>query len=71
VAVAHPAAPIADILSGFPMFRFFENLVDPYQPYDQQDAPPTRLWPFLKDYVRPFKGVFAWTGVFSVRQCHP
>jgi ATP-binding cassette, subfamily B, multidrug efflux pump len=48
------------------MFRFFENLVDPYQHYDQQDAPPTRLWPFLKDYIRPFKGVFAWTGVFSV-----
>jgi ATP-binding cassette, subfamily B, multidrug efflux pump len=48
------------------MFRFFENLVDPYQPYVEQDAPPTRLWPFLKDYVRPFKGVFAWTALFSV-----
>jgi ATP-binding cassette, subfamily B, multidrug efflux pump len=48
------------------MFRFFENLVDPYQPYDQVDAPPTRLWPFLKDYVRPFKGVFAWAALFSV-----
>jgi ATP-binding cassette, subfamily B, multidrug efflux pump len=48
------------------MFRFFENLVDPYQPYVEQDAPPTRLWPFLKDYVRPFKGVFAVTAVFSV-----
>jgi ATP-binding cassette subfamily B multidrug efflux pump len=48
------------------MFRFFENLVDPYQPYAETDTPPTRLWPFLKDYVRPFKGVFAWTAVFSV-----
>ncbi len=48
------------------MFRFFENLVDPYQPYDEQDAPPTRLWPFLKDYVRPFKGVFVVTALFSV-----
>jgi ATP-binding cassette subfamily B multidrug efflux pump len=48
------------------MFRFFENLVDPYQPYVEQDAPPTRLWPFLKDYVRPFRGVFAVTAVFSV-----
>ncbi|WP_103257412.1 ABC transporter ATP-binding protein [Tabrizicola aquatica] len=48
------------------MFRFFENLVDPYQPYVEQDAPPTRLWPFLKDYVRPFRGVFMGTGVFSV-----
>jgi len=48
------------------MFRFFENLVDPYQPYVEQDAPPTRLWPFLKDYVRAFRGVFAVTALFSV-----
>ena len=48
------------------MFRFFESLVDPYQPYAEQDAPPTRLWPFLKDYLRPFKGVFAVTALFSV-----
>jgi ATP-binding cassette subfamily B multidrug efflux pump len=48
------------------MFRFFENLVDPYQPYAEQDAPPRRLWPFLKDYVRPFKGVFVVTALFSV-----
>jgi ATP-binding cassette subfamily B multidrug efflux pump len=48
------------------MFRFFENLVDPYQPYAEQDAPPRKLWPFLQDYVRPFKGVFAVTALFSV-----
>ncbi len=48
------------------MFRFFENLVDPYQPYVETDTPPTRLWPFLKEYVRPFKGVFAVTALFSV-----
>jgi ATP-binding cassette subfamily B multidrug efflux pump len=48
------------------MFRFFENLVDPYQPYAEQDAPPRKLWPFLRDYVRPFKGVFAVTALFSV-----
>ena len=48
------------------MFRFLENLVDPYQPYVEQDAPPTRLWPFLKDYIRPFKGIFAVTALFSV-----
>jgi ATP-binding cassette, subfamily B, multidrug efflux pump len=48
------------------MFRFFENLVDPYQPYVETDTPPTRLWPFLKDYIRPFKGVFAVTALFSV-----
>jgi ATP-binding cassette subfamily B multidrug efflux pump len=48
------------------MFRFFENLVDPYQAYAETDTPPTRLWPFLREYVRPFRGVFAWTALFSV-----
>ncbi|MES2144259.1 MAG: ABC transporter ATP-binding protein [Pseudomonadota bacterium] len=48
------------------MFRFFENLVDPYQPYVETDTPPTRLWPFLKEYVRPFRAVFAVTALFSV-----
>ncbi len=48
------------------MFRFFENLVDPYQPYAQTDTPPRRLWPFLRDYVRPFRAVFAVTALFSV-----
>ena len=48
------------------MFRFLENLVDPYQPYAEVDAPPTRLWPFLRDYVRAFRKVFAVTAVFSI-----
>ena len=48
------------------MFRFFETLVDPYGPHDAADAPPTRLWPFLKTFARPFRRVFWWTGVLSV-----
>jgi ATP-binding cassette, subfamily B, multidrug efflux pump len=44
------------------MFRFFENLVDPFAPYEERDAPPTRLLAFVRDYVRPFRTVF----VFSV-----
>ena len=48
------------------MFGFFENLVDPYAAYEQTDAPPRRLWPFLKDYIRPFRGVFIVTALFSV-----
>jgi ATP-binding cassette subfamily B multidrug efflux pump len=48
------------------MFRYFENLVDPYQPYVETDTPPTRLWPFLKDYVQAFRKVFAVTALFSV-----
>lgn len=48
------------------MFRFFENLVDPYVPYEEKDQPPTKLWPFLRDYAQPFKRVFAWTAFLSV-----
>ncbi|MCF2906054.1 ABC transporter ATP-binding protein/permease [Octadecabacter sp. CECT 8868] len=48
------------------MFRFFENLVDPYQPYAEDNTPPTRLWPFLKTYVKPFKRVFWAAGIMSV-----
>ena len=48
------------------MFRFFENLVDPYEPYQQDDTPPTRLWPFLKTYARPFKRVFWAAGIMSI-----
>jgi len=39
------------------MFRFFENLVDPYEAYDDTDAPPSRLLPFLNEYLRPLRKV--------------
>ncbi|ALG88893.1 MULTISPECIES: ABC transporter ATP-binding protein [Actibacterium] len=48
------------------MLRFFENLVDPYTPYKDSDHPPQRLWPFLWEYSRPFKRVFAVTAVLSI-----
>jgi len=48
------------------MFRFFENLVDPYAPYEEKDAPPPRLLPFLMDYARPFHGVFAVTAALKM-----
>ncbi len=48
------------------MFRYFEGLVDPYGPYEQTDTPPRRLWPFLKDYIRPFRIVFTITAALSV-----
>ncbi|EPX84460.1 ABC-type multidrug transport system, ATPase and permease component [Rubellimicrobium thermophilum DSM 16684] len=47
------------------MFRLFENLVDPFAPYPPEDAPPRRLWPFLKGYMRPFRAVFWATGLFA------
>ena len=48
------------------MFRFFETLVDPYQHYELSDSPPRKLWPFLKQYIRPFRKVFAVTALLSV-----
>ena len=48
------------------MFRFFENLVDPYISYPQKDHPPQTLLAFMLDYAQPFKRVFWVTGITSV-----
>ncbi|UWQ53747.1 ABC transporter ATP-binding protein [Leisingera caerulea] len=48
------------------MFRFFENLIDPYCAYPESNTPPTRLWPFLRDYSKPFKSVFILAALMSV-----
>ncbi|QFT58218.1 Putative multidrug export ATP-binding/permease protein [Sulfitobacter sp. THAF37] len=48
------------------MFRFFENLVDPYVSYEETDTPPSKLWPFLRDYAVPFKRIFLLTAFMSV-----
>ncbi|NSY37428.1 ABC transporter ATP-binding protein [Leisingera sp. ANG59] len=48
------------------MFRFFENLIDPYCAYPETNTPPTRLWPVLRDYSKPFKSVFILTALMSV-----
>ena len=47
------------------MFRFFENLVDPYCDYPLEDRPPTKLWPFLKAYAQPFRGLFVVTAILT------
>lgn len=48
------------------MFRFFENLIDPYCDYPEENRPPTRLWPFMKAYSVPFRLVFFWAALLSV-----
>jgi len=48
------------------MFRFFENLVDPFSPYEESDTPPNRLWPFLLSYARPFRSVLTFAVLFKV-----
>ncbi|MBM1632971.1 ABC transporter ATP-binding protein [Sulfitobacter mediterraneus] len=48
------------------MFRFFENLINPYVTYTEHDKPSQKLWPFLWDYSQPFKKVFALTAFMSI-----
>ena len=48
------------------MFRYLENLVDPYEAYDEVDAPPTKLLPFMLSYSAPFKRLFWFTALLSV-----
>ncbi|MGR3468839.1 MAG: ABC transporter ATP-binding protein [Shimia sp.] len=48
------------------MFRYFENLVDPYEAYQDTDTPPTRLWPFIRQYIGPFKRYFWAAGILSI-----
>jgi ATP-binding cassette subfamily B multidrug efflux pump len=47
------------------MFRRFENLVDPYVDYRESDAPPRRLWPFLREYFTAFRWVFVATALLK------
>ena len=48
------------------MFRFFESLVDPYTRYDDKDTPPSRLLPFLLDYLQPFRKLLILIVCFTV-----
>ena len=48
------------------MFRYLENLVDPYVDYTVTDRPPTKLWPFIREYCRPFWRIFTLTGIMSI-----
>ena len=48
------------------MFRFFETLIDPYVDYEETDAPPRRLWPFMWSYSQPFKRMFGWATALSI-----
>lgn len=48
------------------LFRWFEDLVDPFAPYAETDRPPTRLAPFLRAYAQPFRGVLRAALVLSV-----
>ena len=48
------------------MFRFFENLVDPFSKYQELDNPPKTVRSFLMSYTKPFLGIFIMTGVVAI-----
>ncbi|HUF87174.1 MAG TPA: ABC transporter ATP-binding protein [Thermohalobaculum sp.] len=43
------------------MFRYFETLIDPYQPYDETAEIPNRLIPFYRRFLWPARRVLALT----------
>ena len=47
------------------MFRFFENLVDPFSNYQELDNPPNTVRSFLISYTKPFLGIFIITGLVA------
>ncbi|MEM9575595.1 MAG: ABC transporter ATP-binding protein [Pseudomonadota bacterium] len=48
------------------MFRFFENLIDPYAVYPATDTPPRRIWPFLWSFAEQFRPLFVLATLMSI-----
>ena len=48
------------------MFRFFENLVDPYTPYEDDMDPPSGLMQYLVYHTKPFRSLFLITGIATI-----
>lgn len=46
------------------MFRFFENLVDPFQKF-RQETPPAKLWPYVKSHYGPYYKWMIWMAVIG------
>ena len=48
------------------MFRFFENLVDPYSPHEDNMDPPAGLMQYLVYHTKPFRKLFLITGIATI-----
>ncbi|MEM0976283.1 MAG: ABC transporter ATP-binding protein [Pseudomonadota bacterium] len=48
------------------MFRWFENLIDPYADYPETDTPPRTLFAFMWNWSQPFKRLFVILTIFSI-----
>ena len=53
------------VINGTSMFKFFENLVDPFCTYKETNSPPKEISNFLKDYTKPFYFLFGVTAFFA------
>ncbi len=47
------------------MFRKFENLIDPFQPFEEK-TPPVALWAYVKTQIAPFKHVLPWLALSGI-----
>ncbi len=47
------------------MFRYFENLVDPFKPVDDK-TPPAHLWAYVKTQAAPFRRVLPWMALSGI-----
>ena len=47
------------------MFRYFENLVNPFAPH-AGDTPPATLWAFLRTQLAPYKRLMIWMALSGV-----
>ena len=48
------------------MFRFFENLVDPYSPYEDEIDPPAGLIQYLVYHTKPIRALLLITGIATI-----
>lgn len=47
------------------MFRKFENLVDPFQSFEEK-TPPADLWAYIKTQIAPYRRVMPWIALSGV-----
>ena len=44
------------------MFRYFENLINPFQKF-REETPPATLWPYVKSHYGPYYKLMIWMGI--------
>ena len=47
------------------MFRYFENLVDPFRIFDEK-TPPANLWAYIRTQVAPFRHILPWMAISGI-----